>query len=246
VFVRKTKSVKMSYYRVAPDYMDGSSTKSSLTSGGDYYDIRYRNYTRSYKTPYLLEMGDVPQRAEREIVDHGVRTARWDHITSQPTSETHEIVSDSIPTARWDTIQGASEVVTPCDAIEDPEFNDIEKAIALSKLFYLAEYGEEKTEEEIEASAPLLVEEDIVVIPQTENVSNPPTSSPSSPPTSSSSTVNSDCTVCMDSNRCIVFKPCGHVCCCEECADSILRTSSPKCPLCRQDLKSRSKTKVFI
>ena len=251
----------MSYYRVAPDYMNGSSMQSSLTSGGEYYDVRYRNYTSNYRTPYLLEMGDVPQRAEREIADHGVRTSKWDHIQT-PNASTRELVVHSVNTSRWDTIQTPSAtthdiirepsltVETPelveetlnRDDLEDPEFNDIEKAIALSKLFYLAEYGDEE-----EASAPLLVEEDIIV-PQEIPVQIPtsPSSSTISSTISSVSSVSSECTVCMNAARCIVFKPCGHVCCCEECADSILGLSSPKCPLCRQDLKSRSKTKVYI
>lgn len=63
---------------------------------------------------------------------------------------------------------------------------------------------------------------------------------------SSTVSIGSECVICMDESRCVMFKPCGHVCCCEGCSSSILSVSSPKCPLCRQDLKSRSKTKVFV
>jgi hypothetical protein len=235
----------MSYYRVAPDYMNGSSTQSSLTSGGEYYDVRYKHFTSNYRAPYLLEMSDVPQRAEREISDHGLRTLKWDAI-STPRATTQEFVDTSANTSRWNIVREPSLTVETPEisdgSDEDPEFNDIEKAIALSKLFYLAEYGDEKTEEE--ASAPLLVEEDVIVTPQ--ETQEPVIQIPTSPSSSTLPTVSSECTVCMDAARCIVFKPCGHVCCCEECADSILGISSPKCPLCRQDLKSRSKTKVYI
>lgn len=70
--------------------------------------------------------------------------------------------------------------------------------------------------------------------------------STSSPSATSASSTTSECVVCMENDRCIVFKPCGHVCCCEKCSEHMLSSSSPKCPLCRQDLKSRSKTKVFV
>lgn len=69
---------------------------------------------------------------------------------------------------------------------------------------------------------------------------------------SSSSTepdISTECVICLNAKRCAVFKPCGHVCCCAKCADLILGTKSymsPRCPLCRQDIKSRSKTTVFI
>jgi hypothetical protein len=38
-----------------------------------------------------------------------------------------------------------------------------------------------------------------------------------------------ECVVCIDAESCIVFNQCGHICCCEKCADDIT-----ECPLCRK------------
>ncbi|XP_069139323.1 uncharacterized protein [Argopecten irradians] len=37
------------------------------------------------------------------------------------------------------------------------------------------------------------------------------------------------CKICMDNDVCISFLPCGHLCCCAECAPVMV-----KCPICRQ------------
>ena len=41
------------------------------------------------------------------------------------------------------------------------------------------------------------------------------------------------CKVCLDRTSNCVFQPCGHVCCCVECAGAV-----NKCPICRQALKT--------
>ena len=35
-----------------------------------------------------------------------------------------------------------------------------------------------------------------------------------------------------------VFAPCGHKCCCSECAEKIIKDLQKKCPLCKGDIKS--------
>jgi hypothetical protein len=133
--------------------------------------------------------------------------------------------------------------------------DDIDKAIELSKLYYIAEYEEPISSQSLcppEAeSLPPAAPSSSSQVPQSQVVdvdertfvtidSRTPISSSSDTP------ISSDCAVCMDERRCIMFKPCGHVCCCESCADTILASQSKRCPLCRQDLTSRSKTKVYI
>lgn len=53
---------------------------------------------------------------------------------------------------------------------------------------------------------------------------------------SSSDRVSKDalgsCIVCGDEAKTIAFIPCGHLCCCEECASKVMRRA-PKCPVCR-------------
>ncbi|XP_034482244.1 E3 ubiquitin-protein ligase mind-bomb [Drosophila innubila] len=45
-----------------------------------------------------------------------------------------------------------------------------------------------------------------------------------------------ECLVCSDAKRDTVFKPCGHVCCCETCAPRV-----KKCLICRETVSSREK-----
>ncbi|XP_037933778.1 E3 ubiquitin-protein ligase mind-bomb isoform X2 [Teleopsis dalmanni] len=53
----------------------------------------------------------------------------------------------------------------------------------------------------------------------------------------SSKTLNlEECLVCSDIKRDTVFKPCGHVCCCDTCAPRV-----KKCLLCRETVSSRDK-----
>merc|ERR1719235_1391577 len=39
------------------------------------------------------------------------------------------------------------------------------------------------------------------------------------------------CVICQDSGRCLVFYPCRHLACCEECGGHLAT-----CPLCRSDV----------
>ncbi|XP_069139302.1 uncharacterized protein [Argopecten irradians] len=45
------------------------------------------------------------------------------------------------------------------------------------------------------------------------------------------------CKICLDNDVCISFLPCGHLCCCAECAPVMV-----KCPICRQIIKGSVKT----
>ncbi|XP_033740766.1 uncharacterized protein LOC117327746 [Pecten maximus] len=45
------------------------------------------------------------------------------------------------------------------------------------------------------------------------------------------------CKICMDNIVCISFLPCGHLCCCAECAPAMV-----KCPICRQIIRGSVKT----
>lgn len=38
------------------------------------------------------------------------------------------------------------------------------------------------------------------------------------------------CVACLDRPRCVILKPCGHMCLCEECFEKVF-TSTRKCPL---------------
>ncbi|XP_075842012.1 E3 ubiquitin-protein ligase LRSAM1 isoform X2 [Microtus pennsylvanicus] len=56
---------------------------------------------------------------------------------------------------------------------------------------------------------------------------------PSAPP-AELDTPTSECVVCLEREAQMVFLPCGHVCCCQQCCQP-LRT----CPLCRQEISQR-------
>lgn len=44
------------------------------------------------------------------------------------------------------------------------------------------------------------------------------------------------CVICLTRRRRSAFVPCGHLACCHRCAMSVMRDSSPKCPVCRQTI----------
>ena len=46
---------------------------------------------------------------------------------------------------------------------------------------------------------------------------------------------DNDCCVCLDMKVSVVFSPCGHYCCCEECSTQLISQQSTRrtCPLCR-------------
>ena len=44
--------------------------------------------------------------------------------------------------------------------------------------------------------------------------------------------IDTECCVCMEANKTHVLIPCGHVCACETCADTIMATTKI-CPMCR-------------
>nr|XP_009408765.1 PREDICTED: E3 ubiquitin-protein ligase SPL2-like isoform X2 [Musa acuminata subsp. malaccensis] len=46
------------------------------------------------------------------------------------------------------------------------------------------------------------------------------------------------CVICLSRRRRTAFVPCGHLVCCPHCATSVVHDSSPKCPLCCQDVRS--------
>uniref|UniRef100_A0A146M263 E3 ubiquitin-protein ligase LRSAM1 n=3 Tax=Lygus hesperus TaxID=30085 RepID=A0A146M263_LYGHE len=65
-------------------------------------------------------------------------------------------------------------------------------------------------------------------------------SSPSAPPdpapSPSAPDYETECVVCMNSQCEMVFVPCGHVCCCQECSQNLRQ-----CPLCRGELEQKVK-----
>ncbi|KAH6827914.1 hypothetical protein C2S53_014876 [Perilla frutescens var. hirtella] len=46
------------------------------------------------------------------------------------------------------------------------------------------------------------------------------------------------CVICLTRRRRSAFVPCGHLVCCQRCALSVEREVSPKCPVCRQTIRS--------
>ena len=43
-----------------------------------------------------------------------------------------------------------------------------------------------------------------------------------------------ECAVCLNNARTKMFRPCGHMCVCDDCCESLLAMQSPQCPMCRQ------------
>ena len=45
-----------------------------------------------------------------------------------------------------------------------------------------------------------------------------------------------ECIICMDQPKGVVYSPCGHYCCCRNCAETISKNSNSilgECPMCR-------------
>lgn len=55
-----------------------------------------------------------------------------------------------------------------------------------------------------------------------------------------SSTMQTECVICMDEKCEVVFIPCGHMCCCQECANKELDS----CPMCRGSIERKIKVMV--
>ncbi|CAK9147835.1 unnamed protein product [Ilex paraguariensis] len=46
------------------------------------------------------------------------------------------------------------------------------------------------------------------------------------------------CVICLMRRRRSAFIPCGHLVCCQRCAQSVEREVAPKCPVCRQTIRN--------
>lgn len=46
----------------------------------------------------------------------------------------------------------------------------------------------------------------------------------------------SECVVCFENDKTIVFAPCGHYCTCKSCSDAIVNKNN-ECPMCRTIIK---------
>lgn len=46
----------------------------------------------------------------------------------------------------------------------------------------------------------------------------------------------SECILCMDAERCVVLRPCRHLCLCEGCAKAVMGCDR-RCPLCRKEIE---------
>ncbi|KAL6137430.1 hypothetical protein ACLB2K_062722 [Fragaria x ananassa] len=46
------------------------------------------------------------------------------------------------------------------------------------------------------------------------------------------------CVICLMRRRRSAFIPCGHLVCCHRCCTSVVLSTSPKCPVCRQEIRS--------
>ncbi|KAE9468020.1 hypothetical protein C3L33_00124, partial [Rhododendron williamsianum] len=46
------------------------------------------------------------------------------------------------------------------------------------------------------------------------------------------------CVICLTRRRRSAFVPCGHLVCCQRCALSVERDLAPKCPVCRQSIRT--------
>lgn len=46
------------------------------------------------------------------------------------------------------------------------------------------------------------------------------------------------CAICLARRRRSAFIPCGHLLCCPRCALFLERKVSPKCPVCRQSIRT--------
>ncbi|KAL3070645.1 hypothetical protein niasHT_032435 [Heterodera trifolii] len=48
------------------------------------------------------------------------------------------------------------------------------------------------------------------------------------------------CIICLEGERQFAFDPCGHLCCCEGCADKIEKNEpEPNCPICREIINKK-------
>jgi len=53
---------------------------------------------------------------------------------------------------------------------------------------------------------------------------------------------NSECVICLNSEKTVVFAPCGHFCSCEQCYAKLKKT----CPLCRSHIDDAIHKSKFV
>jgi len=69
-----------------------------------------------------------------------------------------------------------------------------------------------------------------------ENEENEETTKSDPPPAQKDEEDDRNCVVCLDARFELIFMPCGHSCCCGNCGEKV-----EQCPLCREDIGSRSR-----
>ena len=52
-----------------------------------------------------------------------------------------------------------------------------------------------------------------------------------------------ECIICMEGMKEVMMEPCGHVCCCRNCAMAMRNNNRLRCPVCRASSDFRT---VFI
>lgn len=103
--------------------------------------------------------------------------------------------------------------------------NDREKI-----LLSIREFVEQQNKPKIRA-----VEKPIELAKEVAPIATAPEITPASTPQTSVDLV-SECVICMDEPSKIIFLPCGHLCCCPNCDESV-----DLCPMCRATIDRRIK-----
>lgn len=93
-------------------------------------------------------------------------------------------------------------------------------------LLSIREFIEEQNKPTKSDEMPVEMAEEAVNIAQT----------PEMAPSAASAELVSECVICMDHPSKIIFLPCGHLCCCPNCEQSV-----ELCPMCRGKIERRIK-----
>ena len=50
-------------------------------------------------------------------------------------------------------------------------------------------------------------------------------------------TIKGSCSVCLVETAEVIIQPCGHVCMCRDCSNTLMENGDKKCPICRSKIK---------
>jgi len=123
---------------------------------------------------------------------------------------------------------------------ESQRLKESQKALELEKTTWLEQNKTRKVDPTLSVEQLIAMEAEFKsLIKEIRKIKDEKLQKLASETTNKKSEEENFCVVCMERPKSMVFVPCGHLCACEKCAESL-----KQCPICRQDGKTIKTFKV--